>query len=280
MKPIEGKDTFRIVSPVIGDYTLRYDPDHEIYPGYLNTYVGNTPFYEEATEFTLDKDTSYILIQLAPVPPAPEGDGEISGNLVDAQGESGGRIEYGRYAAGDVPVEDAMMLLLNSEDEIIDYDYTDAMGYFEFQNIPAGSYQFYADYQFYPMDPANENLVLDENNKALKIVAVVENDMISARLAKTTGLQTFAEAGFKAYPIPMNDRLSVRLPQSFTDSNLKVRLSNTLGEAYIIQDSELYQENHTLVLDGIVNMLLDGMYIMVIETDEAAYYSKIIKHSR
>jgi hypothetical protein len=282
MKPIAGKDTFRIVSSVVGTYTLRYDPDHGMYPGYLNTYLGDTPFYQEATQFTLDKDTSYILIRLAPVPPAPEGDGEISGNLVDEQGEGegGGRIEYGRYAGNGTPVKDAMVLLLTTDDEIIDYDYTDVAGYFEFQNIPSGSYRFYADYEGYPMDPANESLVLDDNTKTLEIVAVVENNMILARLAGTTGLLTFAESGFKAYPIPVTNTLSVRLPKSFNSSNLKVRLINTLGEACLIQDSELLRENRILVLDGAVNPLTDGMYIMVIETDEAGYYAKIIKRTR
>ncbi len=279
-KPISGKDTFRIVSPVVGTYTLRYDPDHEIYPGYLNTYLGDTPFYEEATQFTLDKDTSYILIRLAPVPPAPEGDGEISGNLVDEQGEGGGRIEYGRYAANGVPVEDAMVLLLNSENEIIDYDFTDASGYFEFQNIPSGSYQFYADYLFYPMDLTNDNLVLDENNKSLEIVAVVENDMISARLAETTGLLTFEQGGFTAYPIPVYNQLSVRLPEYIKDSDLKVRLINTVGQECALQNSDIHKENRILELDGLVNQLLDGVYIMVIETEDAGYYAKIIKRSR
>jgi hypothetical protein len=279
-KPIAGKDTFRIVSSVIGTYTLRYDPDHEIYPGYLNTYLGDTPFYEEATQFTLDNDTSYILIRLAPVPPPPEGDGEISGNLVDEQGGGGGRIEYGRYAGDGTPVENAMVLLLNTEEEIIDYNYTDASGYFEFQNIPSGSYKFYADYRFYPMDPTNDNLVLDDNNKSLEIVATVDNDMISARLAETTGLLTFEQGGFTAYPIPVYNQLSVRLPESFKDTHLKIRLINTIGQECVFNNSEIYQESRILELDGVVNHLLDGVYIMVIETEEAGYYAKIIKRSR
>jgi hypothetical protein len=279
-KPLEGNSSFQFIQVPKSLFTFRFVPDRDVYPNYLTTYLGNTSFLEDASKIELNKDTSGIVIELVPVPPPPEGDGDISGNLVDEQGEGGGRIEYGRYTGDGTPVENAMVLLLNAEGEIVNYDYTDASGYFDFQNIPTGSYQFYADYEGYPMDPANETLILDENNKTLEIVAIVENDVISARLAGATGLLTFAEGGFKAYPVPVTNTLSVRLPKSLTNANLKVRLINTLGEACIIQQSELRRENRILVLDGAVNPLTDGLYIMVIETDEAGYYAKIIKRSR
>jgi hypothetical protein len=213
------------------------------------------------------------------VPPAPEGDGDISGNLVDEQGEGGGRIEYGRYAGNGTPVKDAMVLLLTPDDEIIDYDYTDATGYFEFQNIPAGSYHLYADYLGYPMDPANENLVLDENNKTLEIVAVVENNMISAMLAWTTGLLTFAQGGFKAYPIPVNNQFSVQLPESLLNADIKVSLINTLGEVFTIPTSDVQKQDRVIGLDETVQSIVDGIYILVIDTEDKGYYTKIIKRS-
>lgn len=277
-KPLEGALVFQFVGLPEGLYTMRFHPDVDAYPGFLTTYLGNTPFSYEADNFILNKDTSEIEIRLVAVPPPPEGSGEVSGNMVDEEGSGGGRIENGRYAGDGTPVENSVVYLLDVDKNIVDYDHTDGGGGFDFLNIPNGSYQFYADYKGYPMNPANEAIVLEDANQDLEIAVIVENQMISARIMSTTGLLTFAEGGFRAFPVPVTNQLTVELPRTFDAKEMRISFINTLGKKSVISTSSIRNTQRQLELDGVVQSLANGIYILVIETGNDGYFTKIIKY--
>lgn len=276
-KPLEGAKDFQFAGLPEGRYTLRFDPDGDTYPGFLKTYLGNTPFFDEADKFMLNRDTSELEIRLVAVPPPPSGDSDVDGTFVDEEGGGGGRIEYGRYSGDGDPVENAAVYLLNNDKNIIDFDITDNFGEFSFQDIPLGNYQFFADYKGYPMDSENEDITIDENEQQLELFAVANNQLISARIESITGLHSLQQGGFNVFPVPVREKLTVELPLSANGEQIHIYFINMLGKRLAVPQSAIQNFGPYIQLDAVVKDMANGMYIMVLESDSKGYFTKIIK---
>ncbi|MCK5369692.1 MAG: carboxypeptidase regulatory-like domain-containing protein, partial [Cyclobacteriaceae bacterium] len=231
----------------------------------------------EADNFILNKDTSEIEIRLVAVPPPPGGNSDIEGIFVDEEGNGGGRITYGRYSGDGDPVEDAAVYLLSSNETIVDYDITDNLGKFSFQDLPIGNYQFLADYKGYPMDSENEDITIDENEQQLELFAVANNQLISARIESITGLHSLRQGGFNVFPVPVRDKLIVELPLSANGDQIDIYFINTLGKRLVVPQSAIQNFGTYIQLDAVVKDLVTGMYIIVLEFDSKGYFTKIIK---
>lgn len=271
-KELEGSETFTIQGVPKDTITLQFDPDLDAFPGYLSTYLGDTPFSADATKFELKKDTAGIVINLVAAPEDTEGSSDISGNI-SGDSEQGNRAKKRTGLKTTVPLDSVWVYLTdNSSDEIIAWDVSDASGDFNFANIPTGTYEFKAEYMGYPMDSNNDLISITDENQSFKITATVANNKISAVV--TSGLNiphTLAEIPV-VYPNPTDNKVYVKSKNLFKDP-LSVIIIDAQGK---VVDNADYAINSGIIRINAEN-LDSGMYIIRIKTKREIIHTKFVK---
>ena len=272
---LQGDNNFQI-SMREGEVTLYVYPDEEKYPGYLKTYLGNTAIFDQATFFYLDHDTTGLKITLVPAPPAPAGDGIISGTLTENEGNSGGKMANGPCGSGK-PVASAGVFLFDEADNMIAYAITNDDGEFVFENIPDGKYTFRADLAGYYMNPSNEKLTVSANDKKFNICAKAENTLITIEISNVTGLEDVnAPGAIRIFPNPARTALTVLLPQAVKGQHLTATVYNLNGKIMKHRPLQIDPQGNSAVVK--VSDLKAGMYIILIKGKQVNFRGRFMKY--
>ncbi|MCB0496956.1 MAG: T9SS type A sorting domain-containing protein [Cyclobacteriaceae bacterium] len=121
------------------NYTVYVVPDHDLYPNYIPTILGDTYKLTETSFATINSDT---LFQIRPiyVPPLDSmGTNSVSGQVV-SNSSSGGRVQ------GDQDGQEGVWVYLVDENgTVIDFALTDSSGNYSFTNLADGEYSVYID---------------------------------------------------------------------------------------------------------------------------------------
>ncbi len=276
-KPLEGSSSYTFVDIPQGTVSLRFDPDPSQYPGYLMTYLGNKPFYSEADFFNLDKDTSGLEITLIQAPPPPNGNSEISGIFVEEEGtKSGNVITYGEYFGDGTPVTEVSVYLVDNSGNIFDSDKTNISGEFIFENIPAGTYKFVADYVGFSMDDSNDSLVIGQENQKYKIAAIASNKLITIEVENVTAISSLNESSrIYIYPNPANDQIILQFEDTFKSGHYTLKINSISG--YLVKSSKIESKAYGEEIIVPINDLPPGLYIITITGNTSIYKANFIK---
>jgi hypothetical protein len=205
--------SFIIINIPRANITMRFNPDKVLFPGYLSTYLGNTTRYNEAESFFLSHDTSGIIITLVAAPPHPTGFSIVRGYLLTAGKKSTLADQQGQNNGNGTPLPDVPVYLVDQDGEIIVYDITDNEGSFTFTNLEQGTYKFLADYMGYPMDVANNNLVVTADNQEFNIAAMVFGEEITAQITLVAVPETeMGNRMVRMYPNPAGKIIYIDIP--------------------------------------------------------------------
>lgn len=274
-KPLAGTNAFTINAIPKGNVTLRCDPDTSIYPGFLNTYLGNTPDYSDAEFFYLDQDTSSLEITLVPVPPAPGGTSNISGIFVEESGKSGSTLNYEKYDGNGTPVKNVSVFLVNPDGSLLTFDATDSTGVFDFNNIPPGHYKFVADYVGFFMDDTNDSLIISQENQKYTLAAIANNNLITIEVENVTGKENLmSDNEITVYPNPVKDNLYLKFDKAL-EWDVRIRIIGIDGS--ILKTLQPGPVQGKAVLDISLSDLPPGLYILSVEGNKISYKARIVK---
>ena len=242
---------------------LSNDPN---YNGYLPTYYGDQLMWSNATTIAQASSqnnwTFYTVNLVQGVNPG--GPGFIGGNVTQGANKQEG--------PGD-PVENALVLLLDLNDNPIAYAYSDVNGEFEFPGLAYGTYQVYTEVLGKPTNPAVVSISAGapSNNS----VGVVINSS-----GVTTGI--FSEENtinheITLYPNPAIDQLNLALDLTSTQQ-LIFLVVNSSGQRVKEVSYSVYSGAQTLQLD--LREFPRGIYSLVIRNDkgELLDVQKFTKH--
>ncbi len=276
--PLAGKNEFTVVEIPQGQVTLRVDPDTSVYPGYLNTYLGNTSLWWDANILGLSRDTSGIEIMLVPAPVEMNGTCEVTGRLVTEECKSGNTLAYGFYDGSGIPLKNIPVFLSGQEGILVAYNVTNEDGEFSFRNIPAGRYAFLADTFGIFMSEQNDSLVIPADNQRYFVAALVRGDTIHIEISNITGVDiTEFVSPVVAFPNPVRDRLYLRLTGEIQE-RVVIRLTSVDGRLVRILRAV------PLAADAVQAFpmadLPDGVYLLSIEGRHISHRSRIIKITR
>jgi len=271
-KSLKGSESYSFSSVPLSLISLRFTPDSEIYPGYLTTYLGDSPHWPEADRFLLVKDTSGIVITLVEAPVPPEGKSDVSGSLHEETGKKSGIKLYAvKNNSNGVPVHNVPVYLVGPGKIIINYDITDTEGKFEFKNLEPGSYFFVAEYLGYPMDPDNDSLVISEENQEYEIHALASGRKISAEITLITSTGGVLRSDeISLFPNPVREILYIDTGLE-PGSLLELRVINVPGEVL----TEKKTGAGLISLD--LGNLDPGLYIISIKQGQSIKTFRIVR---
>jgi len=276
-KPLSGSDSFIFNGIPEGTITLRIDPDTIDYPGYLKTYLGNTPVYADAEFFYLDKDTSGLEIILIQAPSPPNGNSEISGVFVEEDGnKSGSTLTNGSYSGSGVPIIETSVFLFDQNGNILDLDTTNSTGEFVFENIPVGRYEFVADYVGFSMDDSNDSLIIDQENQKYSIAAIANNNLITIEIENITSIRSFTENGnIHVYPNPAQDHIILQFTGNQLPNSYTAKISDSGGRLILNSKIELKEAGQEFLIQ--INDLPAGIYFITLTGENYKYIARFIK---
>lgn len=222
------------------------------YNNYMPTYYVDKETWYYA-DFMNHYDTNSYSndLKLIYVPDNLTGPGKISGTLYENYRPS---YESNRTI-------DNTLIMLSANGSIASYTHTDKNGYFEFNNLPLGTYYVKAEYiglysQNYMVNltssqPANNNVSLQlfqNNSYGIGDLSSVDNFVIS-----------------EIYPNPVNDKLTFEI-NSRTNFSAHLRIIDIFGKTVYKDILSVDDESSTINID--VSMLSNGLYMLQLQNKE------------
>lgn len=192
------------------------------YWNFLPTYYGNSLFWNYAAQVNVNANTSGVDIWL------------IAGANQGGPGFIGGDVTQGANKTegpGD-PLADVQVMLLDMNNYPIAYTYSDAQGHFEFDGVPYGTYQVWAEVAGLLTTPAIITISPQEPSIANIEIFVNETEV-------TTGISSAVEAaklGFgNVFPNPSANEMFIQVS---SEANLQLNF-NIYDVAGRMADSRL-----------------------------------------
>jgi hypothetical protein len=277
---INGTNSYEFPAVPEGKIMIKVEPTPGAYPDYLPTYLGNTALYARADRFVLDKDTTVSPIYLVHKPSHNSGSIYLSGFIgfaiaYNPSAEPAVHLSLKKAREDITPIPDLWVFLLDSTGEVVFYDVSDSLGKFNIDSIPTGHYSFYTDYMGWPMDPANDSLLLDQGNHNYNITASTGEKGIFFSLSDVTDInKTVFNRGVIVYPNPVTDNLYLKFDKT-AGEDVRIRIIGIDGN--IVKTLELKSIQEKEVLNISVSDLSPGMYILSIEGSRINYKARVVK---
>jgi|GEM_PF-1140492 len=194
------------------DYNVQVFPNPQSLPFYMPTYADSAMVWNEAFSFPISGPQT---IDITALPTSQDmGTSSISGQVIDSitgLPEAGLRI----------------FLTTGTLSEIMGFRDTDANGWFEFTNLPFGTYQVVPDRPF--VDHLNVPLVVTSANLPVRDSLDFLLHPTWLELLLPTGLNQPMGMSFTVSPHPVTDQAFLELELPYSES-LKVEVVNLNGQ--------------------------------------------------
>ena len=259
--------TFEFDSVPNGFYLLKaaLNPSDPDYQNFLPTYfAGSSPIFGASS--------SLFWFQAMTVPILTPGTiffaqlNMIPGNNPGGPGFIGGLISQGAnktVGPGD-GIENVLVLLLDNNDNPVDYTYSDKDGKFEFASIPYGDYKLYTEVS--GLTTQEVFVTVDAQNPKVDLVDVI---ISSSGVNGTVGVRKISKANEVAvYPNPVKDNLTIDLGEG---QNGTIQIIDLAGKVII---SETLNSN---IFNVDLQNLSSGIYCLSISSQGKLHQSKLIK---
>ena len=221
--------TFEFDSVPIGFYLIKaaLNPNDPDYQNFFPTYfAGSSPifgassslFWSQAMTVPILTPDTIFFVQLNMIP----------GNNPGGPGFIGGLISQGANKTtgpGD-GIENVLVLLLDNNDNPVDYTYSDNDGKFEFASIPYGDYKVYTEVS--GLTTQEVFVTVDAQNPKVDLVDVI---ISSSGVNGTVGVRNVSIANKLAvYPNPVKDNLTIDLGEG---QNGTIQIIDLAGKVII-----------------------------------------------
>lgn len=256
--------SFSFIGVPTGNYYVVAVPDTAMYPTALTTYYGDVALWSDASILNITDGSKIdsLVIHLV-IPPVLNGNTTLSGLVEEVNLKSGTITTAPKGVTGN-PVKSASVILIgrNKGGNILARTVTDALGFYKFERVPAGSYDILVDIP---------GLTLVNYHT----VTVASDDAEITGLDYTVGISSISNdltdknaARFNLYPNPCHGYVNL-LINGADNSTTQVRIFDMNGKVHAT-------ESCTSGLNRIDLNLPKGIYIMQISTLEGPVYRKLM----
>ncbi len=239
-----------------GEYLIRADliPGSDAFGFYSPTYLPDIRFWENAETFTLSNSEEFAVdIHLKEMAQLNSGVGEISGLIVP-----------GLSCFVELDVNNELVYLLNDENQIINYTYTNEEGYFAFYALGYGIYQVRAEVTGKTSDYFGVVLEANNPNQTGIEIEVGCNGFVGIEEPFVIAVFTIE----KVYPQPASDRLSVELVSS-NELEIYYSLLNINGSVLMSGSMKKLAGKHTMELD--IKSIPSGLYLLKVNDAKGSF---------
>ncbi len=198
-------------------YTMKIGltPGSEHYRDYVPSYFPGRMRWEQAEMLMLNDHMYEMNTSLMPAPGAGNGNGQISGKVVQG--------EYSRFTC-DIDFREVPVILTDNYSNPLEWTATDANGYFVFEGLAMGSYKLYADIAGIYSIP--ESILLSDG------FPVVDTVFIEMFESSPLGIEEFPQGPLdmiSLYPNPANEKLHLSIQLS-AQAEIEIVIFNPLGQ--------------------------------------------------
>lgn len=244
-----------------GEYLIKASPvlNSPVFGQSLPTYYGNTIHWFNANTINLNHDIFNANVELIPYQFFGYGSGNISGKISFKGGNN-------------QPAENIEVLLLDAQNIPVKVDYSAHNGFFEFSDLPFGTYQVFPEVAGKNTNPVT--VTIDNNSSVVNNVFMVitENAVIASL---DDNLPENIESISDVFPNPSNDKVYLDLDLSRT-SRIEFRIIDHIGQ--MISDIEYSLNTGENRIETDVSHYVNGLYIIqVINDDNAVLTRRFIK---
>ena len=204
-----------------GTYIMYAVPSFIIYPNYVPTYYVSALYWANATVINLTANLQEADIYLIEYSANNTGTGSIFGTILWNTLLKSANI-YKDLT--DNSVADISVLLLDVNNDLVNFNASDENGNYGFSNLPFGTYTVYPELAGFTTIPAI--ITLNENNSSVTdLIIVISGNTITAGIGDdqpNTGID------ISIYPNPVMSELNLSIKG--TNKNIDVCIFNTTGQ--------------------------------------------------
>lgn len=256
-----GVHRFKNVTP--GKYLVKaaLTKKSAYYQNYLPAYHDSSLKWNKGTKINVSSNSTSVA---APIH-------LIKGNNPGGPGFISGKTSQGanKKAGSGKPVTGAFVMLLDMNDDPLMYTYTDKEGYFEFTNIPYGTYKVYTEIAGKETFPSI--VELSEDNKSVKDIRIKVSER-TIREEETSGISTsFREKGIRIYPNPSSGILNIEYNNAEA-GKLDLQIFDQSGKLMNTTHLDTSKEHHKIDLGDYPN----GIYFIKAKGEDQLYGIKRI----
>lgn len=245
-----------------GDYLLHCELEENSldYNDYSPSYYPNAVKWSEAAIYKLNDEEEFAVnLHLNKLATYKSGTGLISGNIL--KGISCDSID-------NISINDVLIQLYNTNNQVIDYTYSNEQGYFSFNNLGTDSYKLQAEYP----GRYSEQVTVELN----EISQTIQTDLTvncSHVLNISENIESNSFNIYEIFPIPASDVVKMKVKTS-NESKLNIVISSLSGVVYAKYSYDI--DSYSDIINLNISDLYPGYYIIKI-TEGNTGFSEIRK---
>lgn len=218
---IAQSNDFNFTGLTEGHYLVKaaLTPNSSSYSNYLPTYAGGVQFWQQADVIGLEASNPTLseIIMLTNTSQNPGGPGFVGGLISQGANKQG---------EGD-PEVGVQVMLLDMNDNPVQYTYSNAQGEWEFSNIAYGTYQVYAEVAGKTTEPVT--LTLSAANETFDNVSLTVETQRITGTAITSGIEEILMSTSNLYPNPTTGGATMTITTD-RSANAELVVINAMGQ--------------------------------------------------
>lgn len=258
----QGYYQFRGVTQ--GNYLIKaaLTPNATNYTDYLPTYYGNELLWSNAASIFVNQTLTGQNIDL------------IAGNNPGGPGFVGGLISQGANKQGEGDPEVGVhIMLLDMNNDPVQYTYSNAQGEWEFSNVAYGTYQVYAEIAGKTTEPVT--ITIDATHEMINNIGLVVESLRVTGSEITSGIEEILMSTSHLYPNPTTGVASLTISTE-RSTNAEMVVLNAMGQEVMREELILNAGQQELKFN--INNNPTGIYFMQLRIEgQSVLNEKILK---
>ena len=225
-----------------GDYYVNIDIPNtsNFYENFAPTYYGNSPQWSQSQMISLHSDMDNMHINMTPIV-HQYGNNVVKGQAFDEDSNS---------------VNNVLVLLYDSYNDLIDYTYTNGSGSYMFDEVPSGEYSVYGDLVGYVSNPAQTpDLGLGDTISGVNFIVSngVSTGIIYNEITKPT-------VEYSIFPNPaVNGRVNLHFETNGA-SDYSYKIFNILGAEITSDKLDVIGNDCQIITNDLMGIYLLSIY--------------------
>lgn len=242
----------------VGEYLIKTELKENSldYYDFAPSYHLNSSSWKGATIFTLSNDQQFAInVSFTELASKPVGIGSISGNVI-------GDISCGTFS--NINIDHVLVHLFDRNNVLVDYTYTNEIGYYEFSGLGIENYAVAAEYSGRYSERTNLTLSnIEPSLSDIYLVVYCSHILDISETTTNTLIQTYPPQ-----PNPASNKISCRI-NSKINTSARISIINFNGRVVFDNSISIIEGNQAITTD--ISQLNSGIYMMNISSLENNY---------